>query len=278
MKRISQLVDWLGSLRENPFVVAASLVESRRPVFARLWSGYGAYLLLSFVPLGLTVGAFQALGREGVQGVVQCVAALLAFLQVVYVAVRAVCNTSTSVVTERATGTLVTLAMTRMNSADYADGVAAAAVRPIARELTVLLPIPVGLGVLAGADFYALAILYLVSLLVASVAAYGGILISATSRDAVQACNRGICQAVAALLVTPFLFPLGGCLAGPLWLLHPFTALALAFWGAQGQAQAGDLSVFVLRWWALASLPLYLGVAREVRRRAIRALERVRLS
>ena len=71
---------------------------------------------------------------------------------------------------------------------------------------------------------------------------------------------------------------MGGFLAGPLWLVHPFAGLSLAFF-APGLPQGGDWFDFMMvRWWTLLVLPVYVLMIRDARRRATRALERVKLT
>lgn len=278
MKMMEDFKDWLNRLAENPFVVSAAQVEARRGLGARLLNGYGVYLTILILPLSLCASTASVLGGSSLEGAVRVTAVIVALVQVVYASIRAVSSTATTIVSERQRGTLLTLALSKINSADCADGVAVAGARPLLRELTLLWPLCLVICVAVGGDLYSAAMLWAISCMMALFFAYNGVYYSAISRDAGQASNSGLMNVVTLLLLTPFIFLMGGFLAGPLWLVHPFAGLSLAFF-APGLPQGGDWFDFMMvRWWTLLVLPVYVLMIRDARRRATRALERVKLT
>ncbi|MEW6277393.1 MAG: hypothetical protein AB1758_02140 [Candidatus Eremiobacterota bacterium] len=278
MTKVMRLRKWLRALPENPFVVCQRQSEHRRGLVRRLWSNYGLYFLLLTFPLLLAVSTARNLGvGQQVDSALRGAVVLLAFVQVVYVALRAIMQTAASVVIERQRGTLLSLALTQVNSADYADGITAASVRPVVREITVLFPLAALIGLLAGADVFSIVMLYAISVMTACIFGYLGVWISAGSTQVGQATNRAVSQTLFLLLVTPFLMVFGGFWAFPVWIVHPFVALSLAIWGTPAPAHDDFFSWIVVRWWSLLAIPVYMWIATSFRRRAIRALERTHL-
>jgi hypothetical protein len=79
-----------------------------------------------------------------------------------------------------------------------------------------------------------------------------------------------------ALCGLPLLFPLGGFIALPLWLAHPFGALELSLFGFDSP-WGGVEHVLAWKGWALIFVIVYAASIVDIRRRAISALERARL-
>lgn len=258
--------------RESPFWVTARARERRMPRGRWLWSALGWPLLLVAGP-----AAFMALATGWDLGSIQGTLVLTAFAVVVAAAIRAAGATALAVVSERQQGTLMTLALTRLDSAEYADGVALASCYPVLRAILVGLPVACGLGILAGANPLGVLMLAPICLMVTLVFSYHGLWISATSRTAQQATSRVWGQTLGFFFASPFLFICGGFVAYPLWLLHPYAAMCLALWGADGPGPNGG-GLLILRWYALLFAPLYVALLRWVRRRAIAALERIPLT
>lgn len=278
MQMFESFKAWLARLAENPFVVSAAQVEARRSSLTRWLNGYGVYLAILVLPLSLCSSTASLMAGDSLEGAVRVTAVIVALVQVVYASIRAVSSTATTIVSERQRGTLLTLALSKINSADCADGVAAAGVRPLLRELTLLWPLSLLICLAVGGDLYSAVMLWAISCLMGIFFAYNGVYYSAISRDAGQASNSGLMNVVTLLLLTPFIFLMGGFLAGPLWLIHPFAGLSLAFFGP-GLPQGGDwFDLMFIRWWTILVLPVYVLMIRDARRRATRALERVTLT
>jgi hypothetical protein len=276
-KRFQRLLGWLTGLRENPFVVCQRQAEARRSPLKRLVYGYGLYGAMLTIPLLLGVSAANNFHLGQVSSTVQVIVVMLAFAQILYVALKAIVQTSASVVNERQRGTLLSLALTQVNSADYADGLVAAGVRPVIREITMLAPAAAFIGWFAGADLFSMFMLWAISVLMAVIFGYVGVWISAGARNTQQATQRATAQTVFLILISPILMVFAGFWAFPVWIVHPFVALSLAFWGKPELAQPDAFSYMVVRWWALLAIPLYFWIASSCRRKAIRALERTHL-
>ncbi len=277
LKQFRRPVSWTLGLRENPFVVCQRQSESRQTAWKRFWAGYGLYSALLVIPLLLGVSAVRNFGLGRTASTVEVIVVLLAFAQVLYVALKAVVQTAASVVNERQRGTLLSLALTQVNSADYADGIMAAGIRPVVREITVLMPLAGLIGWFAGADLFSILMLWAVSVLMAVIFGYVGVWISAGSTSTQQATQKATIQALFFILIAPFLMVFAGFWAFPLWIIHPYVALSLAFWGKSDLYQPDPFSYMLVRWWALLALPLYFWIASSCRRKAIRALERTHL-
>lgn len=275
--RVKRLISWLTGLRENPFVVCQRQAERRRTGFKRLLYAYGLYGSMLTIPLLLGVSANNNFELGEVSRTVQSIVVLLAFVQILYVALKAVVQTSASVVNERQRGTLLSLALTQVNSADYADGIVAAGVRPVVREITVLLPLAGLIGWCAGADLFSIFMLWVISVMMAVVFGYVGVWISAGARSTGQATQKATAQTLFLILVSPILLVFAGFWAFPLWIVHPYVALSLAFWGRPELYQPDGFSYMLVRWWALLALPIYFWMASSARRKAIRSLERTHL-
>lgn len=277
LKRVNRLIRWATGLRENPFVVCQRQAERRQACWRRVLSGFGLYGALLTIPLLVGVSASNNFHLGHIGNTVQAIVVVLAFAQILYVALKAVVQTSASVVNERQRGTLLSLALTRVNSADYADGIVAAGVRPVLREITVLAPLAGVIGWFAGADLFSIFMLWAVSVLTAFGFGFLGVWISAGARSTQQATQKATSQTLFLILVSPILMVFAGFWAFPVWILHPYVSLSLAFWGKSQLYQPDALSYMLVRWWALLALPLYFWMAVWCRGKAIRALERTHL-
>lgn len=258
----------LTDFRESPFWVTARAREKRMPMGRWLWAAFGWPLLLLTGP-----AAAAWLADAWVPGAL----VLTAFVLVLAAAVRAAGATALAVVSERQRGTLVSLALTRIDSAEYADGMALSSSYPTLRAILVGLPVACALGIAAGANVAGVLMLAPICLMVTLVAAYYGLWISATSRSAQSATSQVWAHTLLFFLGGPFLFVCGGFVAYPLWLLHPYAAMGLALWGADTPGDSGA-GLLCLRWYALLFAPLYMALLSWVRRRAIAALERIPLT
>lgn len=262
----------LTDVRESPFWVTARARERRMATGRWLWAAFGWPLLLLTGP-----AAFVAFASDGNLASIRGALVLTAFVLVMAAAVRAAGTTALAVVSERQRGTLVSLALSRIDSAEYADGVALSNCYPTLRAILVGLPVACLLGIMAGANVAGVLMLAPICVMVTLVFSYYGLWISATSRSAQQATSRVWGQTLAFFFGSPFLFLCGGFVVYPLWILHPYAAMALALWGADGPGPNGG-GMLVLRWYALLFAPLYIALLRWVRRRAIAALERIPLT
>jgi hypothetical protein len=268
---LEKLITRWKELQENPFWV----MEHRKRARQGLWAGKlrGRLMQGSFVLLPLGLGALGD-GCDHYATVLLAVA--LAHLQILFLACRATASTASSVVNERQRGTLLTIALTKLNSADYADGVALCSAARFLTDFSVWLPVSVILSVaLGGGPLPALG-LWLIGVLVILLSCYSGIQISATSKTAQAANQRAFSKPLFTLCGLALLFPLGGFIALPLWLAHPFGALDLAIFGFSSPAGGVEHILFWKGWVAAFALIYSFSIA-DVRRRAINALERARL-
>ena len=197
-------------------------------------------------------------------------------LIVLSVCVRASYATSLWLVSERQKETLLPLALTRLDSADIADGVAFATLRPLARQVAMAIPSLLALAALGGMPAFAFVFFVVQLVLLGVIQAYYGLGVSASAQNSRQATLRAVMVPGFILLVLPFFFCFGGCLALPLWLVHPFFAFGLS-WAGYDLPFSGLVSVFFWKGWVLLSVLGYLGLALALRNQAIEALGRARL-
>lgn len=259
---------WLKTFSENPFwAIHQRRLERKSPL-----RRYG-FDMLCQGGLVATALAGCMLGRGHEVGL------SLAHLHILYLACVSTSATASSVVSERSKGSLLTLALTKINSADYADGVSLSAAYGYLRNLLLLSPFIAmvflfNCGSLFGAFLYVC-----ITASVTVLGCYNGLRISATSKDARQASQWAVLSPLLCILGTPILLPFGGFLLLPLWLAHPYAALYLAVFGMTGMEANADAVQTVIFWkgWALIFVALYYGFTRYVRRSAISSLERISL-
>ena len=262
----------LAVLWENPFYV----MEARKRARQGWWRGRWRSRLMqgSFVALPIALGLICDGGRM----VEDClwVAVVMAHLQILYLACRATGSTASSVVNERDRGTLLSIALTKLNSADYADGVALASAQRFLKDITFWLPATVLLSMgLGGGPLPALGV-WLVGILVVLLSCYSGVQISATCKTTQQANQRALSKPMLTLCGLPLLLVLGGIFAGPLWLAHPFVAIDLAIFG-YASPFGGIEHILAWKGWVMIFAIIYAVAIRDTRQRAISALERARL-
>lgn len=272
------------SIGDNPFWVTQRSRAARTPWLKSLWRGFAGYSLLFMLPLGLATHHLCMNGALCSKQDRETLVALLAtvgVLQLLYLGVKACLSTAPSVVQARQQGTLLALALTRINSADFADGVALAESRTLIREFAVWTPALVLVALLSGQTLYAVAMLSAISALVIVYFSYCGILISATSKDTQEAGRRASQTAFVTLGGSCLGFLCGGFVLGPVWILHPVFAFLCSMFGAGTPYGAAlDTEQAFLFWcgWAVFVIPVYLWMILSVRTSAIRSLERVRLT
>jgi hypothetical protein len=205
----------------------------------------------------------------------------LGVVQILYVSIKSALSTAPSVVQARQQGTLLALALTRINSADFADGVALSESKTLVREFVVWVPALALVTWLCDQSLYSTLILTAISALCVLYFTYNGILISATSKDTQEAGRRASQGTLLSLAGTCVGFLFGGFFLGPLWLLHPIFAYLCGMYGAgspSGMAlDSGGMALLCWSGWSLLVLPIYMGMILNVRQSAIRALERVRI-
>jgi hypothetical protein len=259
---------WLKTFNENPFWAMHMGRLQRKSPLRR----YGFDMLCQGGLVGVALaGTLAGSGKE--------VGLSVAHLHILYLACVATSATASSVVSERSKGSLLTLALTKINSADYADGVALSAAYGYLRNLLLLSPF-IAMVFLLNVESLFGALLYLgITASVTVLGCYNGLRISATSRDARQASQWAVLSPMLCILGTPLLLPFGGFLLLPLWLAHPYAALYLAVFGMSGFEPHADAVQTIIFWkgWALIFVALYYGFTRYVRRSAISSLERISL-
>lgn len=284
IRQLSNYIDRVRNIQDNPFWATQRSRALRTPMWRTLWRGYAGYALLLMLPL-LAVTQYSlstGLGDDG-SGDRMLLGWWLTgagVLQLLYVGIKAALSTAPSVVQARQQGTLLALALTRINSADFADGVALSETRNIVREFVVWAPLLAGITLLANQSVYSTVMLTVISGLVVLYFAYNGILISATSKDTQEAGRKASQGTFVSLGGTCLGFLCGGFMLGPLWLLHPIFAYACSMWGTgspMGLKMGDDLSLLFWCGWPLFVLPIYAWMILNVRQSAIRALERVRI-
>ena len=266
------LVKRWKDLQENPFWV----MDSRKRERQGLWKGKLRSRLMqgSFVLVPLILGAFSENADDRFATAMLAVA--LAHLQILFLACRATASTASSVVNERQRGTLVSIALSKLNSADYADGVALSAASRLLTDFTVWLPVTLILSIaLGGGPLPALGF-WLVGVLVILLGCYSGIQISATSKTSQAANQKALSKPLFSICGLALVFPLGGFIALPLWLAHPFGALNLAIFGFASPVGGVEHWIFWKGWVAVFGVIYGFSIA-DARRRAITALERARL-
>lgn len=282
-RQFSNYVDRLKHIGDNPFWVMNRSKAGRAPWWRTLWRGYAGYSLLLMLPLlGITQSMMGATGMQRTSDLhnLSVCLSIAGFLQLLYLGIKAALSTAPSVVQARQQGTLMALALTRINSADFADGVAVSEARTLCREFAVWIPAVAGVTIVAGQSVYSTLMLSLISVLVIFYFAYTGILISATSKDTQEAGRKASQQTLLTLGGTCLGCLCGGFMLGPLWLLHPVFAYLCSMWGTgspMGCDLNNDFSLLFWCGWPVFVLPIYAWMVLNVRQSAIRALERVRI-
>lgn len=261
------MLKFFARLPENPFWVVAM---RKRPVS---WPHAALFALIGLVfPGELLINQYEDIHRMGTGLWITAICAIL-----LYLTVAAASDSARSVVSERRKGTLVAIALSRLNSAEYADGIGLCTLVRLGRQLLWLLPSVIGFGLVAGIGPFSLVVTAGLVVLLPVIWAYEGIYISATSEDLGQAGKRAVVKPILTLIGSLFLFCIGGVIALPLWVFHPFFALGLATAGYDGPSGGGYECLFFWKGWAALCLPVYAFLILDGRRRAIKALERVRL-
>ena len=284
IRQLSNYIQRVKGIHDNPFWATNQSRAARTSTAKSLWRGYAGYSILLMLPLGLITNYFvQAGGLATSEDRAQLAVmlAVVGVVQLLYVSIKAALSTAPSVVQARQQGTLLALALTRINSADFADGVALSESRTLVREFTVWVPAVALVTWLSGQSLYSTLILTAVSALCVLYFTYPGILISATSKDTQEAGRRASQGTFLSLAGTCVGFLFGGFFLGPLWLLHPIFAYLCAMYGAgspTGPAlETGGMTMLFWCGWSLCVLPIYVWMILNVRQSAIRALERVRI-
>lgn len=283
-RQLRNYAERIKNIHENPFWVTQQSRAARTKLPKAIWKGYAGYACLLMLPLGLATNWFiqnGALGKRDDQYALALVVCVVGVLQMLYVAMKAVLSTAPSVVQARQQGTLLALALTRINSADFADGVALSESRSIIREFLVWVPAIALVTVAAGQSIYSTVILTLVSMMLVVYFTYNGILVSATSKDTQEAGRRASQGTFVSLAGSCLGFLCGGFVLGPVWILHPIFAYLCAMWGTGSPSgtEMGSSELSMLFWsgWSLFVIPVYAWMVLSVRQSAIRALERVRI-
>lgn len=260
---------WLTKLSENPFWATNMRRQRRHSIFRR----YGVDALAQFGLLGALLGLTVLEPKSGVAVPLIC-------LHLLYLACASTAATATSVVSERAKGSLLTLALTKVNSAEYADGVAMSAAHGLLRNQILAWPLLVAALLYSNTGLMAGLLYPLISASVTIFGAYYGVKISATSKDARQASQRALLWPLLSLLGTPLLIPFGGFILFPFWLAHPFFALSLDILGyTLPYSDSSDSISHLIFWkgWVLLFPVIYYVFIRNTRRSGILALERIPL-
>lgn len=271
------------NIGDNPFWATTQSRAARTPTWKKVWRGYAGFFILLILP---TLIAFDyavradALSSEGGRHTLAFGVCAIGLLQLLYISIKSALATAPSVVQARQQGTLLALALTRINSADFADGVALSESKTLLKEFGIWIPLMAGLAVSVGLSVYSTVVLSLISALLVLYFTYNGILISATSKDTQQANRRATQGSFVSLAGTCLGFICGGFMLGPIWVFHPAFAYLYATWGAgsaYGPSMQSEMSLLVWCGWPMFVLPVYMWMVLNVRQSAIRALERVRI-
>lgn len=282
-RQLRNYAERIKQIHENPFWVTQQNRAARTKLPKAIWKGYAGYAFLLMLPLGLVTNYFfqHGLGGRDDKYTLALMVCAIGVLQLIYVSMKAVLSTAPSVVQARQQGTLLALALTRINSADFADGVALSESRNIVREFLVWVPAIALVTLAAGQSIYSTFILTVVSMMLVVYFAYNGILVSATSKDTQEAGRRASQGTFVSLAGSCLGFLCGGFVLGPVWILHPIFAYLCAMWGTGSPSGAemgsSDLSLLFWSGWSLFVIPVYAWMVLSVRQSAIRALERVRI-
>jgi len=284
IRQLRNYAERVKNIHDNPFWVTQQNRAARTKWPKALWKGYAGYALLLMLPLGLVSNYFfqnGSLGHRDDRYTLAIIVCLIGVLQMLYVSMKAVLSTAPSVVQARQQGTLLALALTRINSADFADGVALSESRNILREFLVWVPAVALVTIAAGQSLYSTFILTVVSMMLVVYFAYNGILVSATSKDTQEAGRRASQGTFVSLAGSCLGFMCGGFVLGPVWILHPIFAYLCAMWGTGSptgtEMGSSDLSLLFWCGWSIFVVPVYAWMVLNVRQSAIRALERVRI-
>ena len=189
-RRFQNYIQRVKNIHDNPFWVTSLSRTGRASALKTLWRGYAGYALLLMLPLGMfTNYAVEASGlttdkdRMGLS----IALAVAGVVQLLYLSTKAALSTAPSVVQARQQGTLLALALTRINSADFADGVALSEARLLLREFVVWVPAVGMVTWMAGQSLYSVFMLTAISALCILYFAYNGVYISATCKDTQEA-------------------------------------------------------------------------------------------
>ena len=278
LKSFAQRIRTIG---DNPFWATQRNRAHRTGWLKTLWRGYAGYALLIMLPLGFI--AMALMESRGCHWRPELAAWLAGagVLQLIYLGMKACVSTAPSVVQARQQGTLLALALTRINSADFADGVALSESKVLLREFLVWTPAIALVTIISGHGLFSAVMLTLISALVIVYYTYNGVLISATSKDTQEAGRRAWQGAFVGLCGSSLGFICGGFMLGPLWILHPIFAYLCSVYGAgthYGMTMQQDLAPMFWFGWSALVVPIYLWLILNVRQLAIRALERVRIA
>ena len=282
-RRLKNYWQRVKNIHENPFWVTSRSRAARSSALKTLWRGYAGYAFLLMLPLGLITNYMvetTGLASERDQGYLAGFLAAAGVLQLLYLSTKAALSTAPSVVQARQQGTLLALALTRINSADFADGVALSEARFLVREFAVWTPALAMVTWMAGQSAYSLLMLLVFSGLCILYFAYNGVYLSATCKDTQEAGRKATLNTLVMMAGSGMLFCIGGFVLGPLWLLHPvFGYLCSMFGAGSPTGMSMEESVSWLFWcgWPAVISPVYLWLILNVRQSAIRALERVRI-
>lgn len=283
-RRFSNYIQRVKGIHENPFWVTSRSRAARASALKTLWRGYAGYALLLMLPLGIFTNYMveaNGLGSDNDRMNLSLALAVAGVIQLLYLSTKAALSTAPSVVQARQQGTLLALALTRINSADFADGVALSESRLLLREFAVWTPALAVVTLMSGQSLYSLGMLVVLSALCILYFAYQGVYISATCKDTHEAGRKASINTLVWMAGSGMLFMIGGFVLGPLWLLHPVFGYLCSMFGAGSPAGPMSMqeSLSLLFWcgWPALITPVYMWMILNARQAAIRALERVRI-
>ncbi|MBS2035406.1 hypothetical protein JST97_10480 [bacterium] len=283
IRRLKNYIERVKVIHENPFWVTSRSRAARASAMKTLWRGYAGYAFLLMLPLGLFTNYLvesTGLTTDSDQVTLAGALAVAGVLQLLYLSTKAALSTAPSVVQARQQGTLLALALTRINSADFADGVALSEARFLIREFAVWTPALAMVTWMCGQTAYSLLMLLVLSTLCVLYFAYNGVYISATCKDTQEAGRKATINTMVTMAGSGMLFLIGGFVLGPLWLLHPVFAYLCSMYGAgspSGPSMQESISLLFWCGWPAVITPVYMWLILNVRQSAIRALERVRI-
>jgi len=283
-RRFNNYIQRVKNIHDNPFWVTSLSRTGRASALKTLWRGYAGYALLLMLPLGMfTNYAVEATGltTDKDRWALSIALAVAGVVQLLYLSTKAALSTAPSVVQARQQGTLLALALTRINSADFADGVALSEARLLLREFVVWVPAVAMVSWMAGQSLYSVVMLTAISALCVLYFAYNGVYISATCKDTQEAGRKASVNTLVTMAGSSMLFLIGGFVLGPLWLLHPIFGYLCSMFGAGSptgpMSMQENLSLLFWCGWPALITPIYMWMILNVRQSAIRALERVRI-
>ena len=198
------MIKFIKQLNNNPVFIkemmAHERVNSRKKFRLPSWVGYFAILLL---PLVFTSLMFIGRSRLSINDMKSTFMVVIV-LQTLYFTYRGASHAWSLIAKERELKTLGNLLSTALSPKEIVLGKFWAAFYPLAKELTLLLPVFVGMGILLGVGIFPLLLVYIINLIYIAFFGMVGLYFSGRSKTVIQARNNSI-RVIAGLIVGTFL-------------------------------------------------------------------------